>query len=257
MIKKGKYTKDEELFLINNYNKMTYGEIANTLNRSENSIKAKAERTNLSKRKKINKRYFKEIDTPSKAYWLGFIFADGSICKNEFTVELKYDDKYILEILKKDLDYDDGIIKERHRNINFNGYKYTSHTARIRIYSMQVCEDLINNNIAYRKTYKNLYPKCDNYFWHFFRGFFDGDGCVYSQRNSLNVISLTNSNIEFLQYLNNKIEDLLSIKGHIYKEKEYKYRLVYCKKSDVNLIKNNMYKNKGEHYLLRKYVKFN
>lgn len=91
----------------------------------------------------------------------------------------------------------------------------------------------------------------------FFRGFFDGDGCVYSQRNSLNVISLTNSNIEFLQYLNNKIEDLLSIKGHIYKEKEYKYRLVYCKKSDVNLIKNNMYKNKGEHYLLRKYVKFN
>ena len=90
MIKKGKYTKDEELFLINNYNKMTYGEIANTLNRSENSIKAKAERMNLSKRKKINKRYFKEIDTPSKAYWLGFIFADEIIKTGRKQFDINY-----------------------------------------------------------------------------------------------------------------------------------------------------------------------
>lgn len=33
--------------------------------------------------KKFNDKFFEVIDTEEKAYWLGFLLADGSICKNQ------------------------------------------------------------------------------------------------------------------------------------------------------------------------------
>jgi hypothetical protein len=38
-------------------------------------------RNNQSIKYSINENYFSVIDTPSKAYWLGFLFADGSVYK--------------------------------------------------------------------------------------------------------------------------------------------------------------------------------
>ena len=35
-----------------------------------------------------NYDYFKEIDTEDKSYWLGFLYADGSIHKTKHTMDL-------------------------------------------------------------------------------------------------------------------------------------------------------------------------
>ena len=42
----------------------------------------------MGRRYNCNYDYFKEIDTEDKSYWLGFLYADGSVRKNTNTVEL-------------------------------------------------------------------------------------------------------------------------------------------------------------------------
>ena len=60
----------------------------------------------------FNKDYFEEIDTEEKAYWLGFIYADGSInpSKNGLEISLKYSDKTHLQKFKKSIKYSRDIV---------------------------------------------------------------------------------------------------------------------------------------------------
>ena len=55
---------------------------------------------------KYNKKYFEVIDTEEKAYWLGFIAADGNVRKDflKMRIELNIKDKNHLEKFKKSLD---------------------------------------------------------------------------------------------------------------------------------------------------------
>ena len=48
---------------------------------------------------KINKNFFNKIDTEEKAYFLGFLYADGynNTDRNSVALSLKEDDKEILE----------------------------------------------------------------------------------------------------------------------------------------------------------------
>ena len=52
-------------------------------------------------------QYFKQINTPSKAYFLGLLYADGGIIfsnnKKTLSLELKQEDRYILEEFKKNV----------------------------------------------------------------------------------------------------------------------------------------------------------
>ena len=87
----------------------------------------------------INYNYFDEIDTENKAYWLGFLFADGSITtpfrvnkdgsiKNgiyRIEISLKEDDKDHLDKFRKELNI------EKPLNISKTNYKRSS---RCRLY---------------------------------------------------------------------------------------------------------------------------
>ena len=60
------------------------------------------------KKSSCNENYFEEINTPNKAYFLGLLFADGGYIKRKGTpstlsLELKKEDRYILEEFKKQL----------------------------------------------------------------------------------------------------------------------------------------------------------
>lgn len=76
---------------------------------------------NKQNRVKFNEHIFDVIDTEEKAYWLGFIFADGSISSNPikgekkaryvFEISLKGDDSYHLEKFNKFMEYDGNNVK--------------------------------------------------------------------------------------------------------------------------------------------------
>ena len=124
----------------------------------------------------VNESTFESCDTPEKAYWLGFIMADGCV-RNKgkeyaLVIELKLGDKNHLEKFNKFLN-SDVPIREYSRIKNLRKHK----TATIQISRKKIVEDLGKYGIIPRKTgreqIKNIPPK---YYPDFIRGYFDGDG---------------------------------------------------------------------------------
>mgnify|MGYP004581692311 CR=1 FL=1 len=71
------FSKDDILFMKTYYKDMPYKEIAKTLGFTERQIRGKINNMKLSKTRKFQSTYFDVIDTDLKAYYLGFIYADG------------------------------------------------------------------------------------------------------------------------------------------------------------------------------------
>lgn len=131
-----------------------------------------------------NKNYFKIINTEEKAYWLGFLYADGCITRfyrNEnlksmsLEITLKSDD---VEHLKKFLIALESNVPIQDKTIN-NKYK----ACRIVINCTSMCRDLINLGCTPQKSLilefpnEKILPK--SYYNSFIRGYFDGDGGVF------------------------------------------------------------------------------
>lgn len=66
----------------------------------------------------FNENYFEKIDTEDKAYFLGFIMADGCILKNRNTLKIiiHKKDKHILEDFSKCIDFKGSIYTPLTRN---------------------------------------------------------------------------------------------------------------------------------------------
>ena len=135
----------------------------------------------------INKNYFEKIDSSEKAYWLGFLMADGCIVeyKNKksgnlkamgLQVSLKSDDISQLQMLKNDLESEAPISIN---NVKLNGKIFKS--CRIVFCCTKMCKDLIQLNCTPRKSLSAKYPANkipEQYEIDFVKGYFDGDGAV-------------------------------------------------------------------------------
>lgn len=133
----------------------------------------------------LKKDYFKIIDSEEKAYWLGFLMADGAITKtsktdknyNRLYIGLKESDKEHLEKLKKALGSNKDV-----KTKNSMCYGHESKIATLRINSVDICSDLKLHGVTENKTGKEKIPNINKkYIKDFIRGFFDGDGCIYTQ----------------------------------------------------------------------------
>ncbi|HHP5737048.1 hypothetical protein [Bacillus cereus group sp. MYBK74-2] len=190
------WTKNELEFLRDNFKNMTIKDIANSLGRTENAVQLKANRIGLKQPTKYeyDKDYFKIIDCEEKAYWLGFIYADGyvSIYNNgrnhEFGIELKASDDEHLKKFNRSIN---GNIELSYRTREHKFSKYTSvvDICSIRIYSQRFVSHLIENGVVLNKTYvldfPNFIPK--ELMRHFIRGYIDGDGYIrFGKRTSGN-----------------------------------------------------------------------
>ena len=122
--------------------------------------------------KEVKEDYFTNIDTERKAYFLGFIFADGCIYKNQLSLEIHVRDKDLLETFKKELSLNSKISIRKREN---------SETCCIRVSSPQIANDLEKYGIIRNKTYQTTHlPKIkESVLPHFIRGLIDGDGNFY------------------------------------------------------------------------------
>jgi len=135
---------------------------------------------------KVNDNYFKKIDNEEKAYWLGFIYADGYITKpSNIGIALKdVDDLHLKKFLKCiNSDYP----------INYyvsSGYGECNY-ARIIINSVEMFNDLLSKGVKLKKSLviefpdEQIVPK--ELQLAFIRGYFDGDGSLILSKNSINI----------------------------------------------------------------------
>lgn len=141
--------------------------------------------------------YFKTIDAPEKAYWVGFICADGHIhwCdkppnqKYELIITLQQKDEAHLRDFSKAINMADDAVRIR-----------TTHDIPPRIRAVvtvgkkQFVNHLINVGVPYNRNQEN-HHLCKSYtlsgipigvpsqyYSDFWRGLFDGDGCSGTYR---------------------------------------------------------------------------
>lgn len=258
------FSKDNIDYIKNNYLSMSYKEIANNIGFTEKQVKGWINHNCDRKIRTFNDKYFDEIKTPNQAYWLGFIYADGWIIMDtdkrsyELGIELCDIDKQQLIDFNNELG---GVheIKHFHNEKYICDYKNISITNSvcIRVYSRQIVEDLIKHNVLENKTLKSEYPIVDDrLFFDFLRGYIDGDGCIYVNKNKMSAsnVSITSSHCEILNYIKNKLF-LYGIQSSIYKEKERKYRININYKNSIKLL-DLIYYDHNVQKLNRKYEKY-
>jgi hypothetical protein len=195
-------------------------------------------------RKKFNEDYFEVIDTPEKAYFLGFIFSDGCLIDNpkeyryKLNIKIHNKDEDILKKFISLLDSEVEIWRSSHRDICEIGFS-----------SKKMINDLKNLGLHQNKTYTIEYPKIDeNIERHFLRGYFDGDGCIrinedkrdHSKRGDLRIVG---GSVNFVRTLNERMGKLFGVNvNKLYGPKDKKYKFVgWAGMSDIENIYNGFY----------------
>lgn len=130
---------------------------------------------------------FDVIDSEEKAYWLGFIHADGHIRNRSLEVELQVKD--IDHLNKLNMFMTNGICEIK--------YRPNKNTYRILINSKYLCDKLRSIKIKDSSIFE-IIP--DKFKISFIRGVFDGDGSIGKDR--IDIIGYTELIEKFKKYLN-------------------------------------------------------
>ena len=227
-----------------------------------------------------DKDYFKTIDTEEKAYWLGFIYADGTITrfyKNNDTekkeirsmtleIALQEGDKSHLEKFRDCLHSDVPIHEKTIRK------KYKA--SRIRINCTSFCKDLIGLGCVPNKSLILEFPTDEivpeHLLRHFIRGYFDGDGCIHYSENECyhkereksylqySFVASFTGNEQFLKELKKVLEQQNIKVSDLKFDKRSNAVNIYIHNGNDSLVKlyNYFYKDSNI-FLDRKFEKYN
>jgi hypothetical protein len=154
--------------------------IANQLNVSESFINKKLKELNITKRsnsiyrkRSWDENFFNKITTEEKAYWLGFLYADG--CVHD-----KPNGQKLITLVVKDKEVIEKFIKALNGNFEVKQYK---DTYGIYLTSKIMFNDLFKLGCVPRKSLILTFPKINKKLvHHFIRGYFDGDGTVFTYK---------------------------------------------------------------------------
>ena len=201
---------------------------------------------------KVDHFYFDKIDSEEKAYWLGFLYADGYNNTDFYQVEfsLKEEDKYMVKLFKKSLLSTYKIDK---RKIVLNDKEFYSY--RHTVYSKRISKKLEelgcpkNKSLVLKFPSYKIVPK--ELIHHFMRGYFDGDGCISGTKFMLNGTK------EFLDIYIDILRENTKISNAGYWQMDGKsFRWTHASKKDLILIKEFLYKD-STICLKRKFDRFN
>ena len=242
-----KYEKGKELYLQGKtLNQIKYelqldpGKLSKYL--KSNGVKIER----LPHKKKINKNIFEVINTEEKAYWLGFLYADGyvGLTDNRVELTLQLSDVNHIEKFKTFLNSD--------CKISTNSYR-----SRLSIKDEKIKKDLINLGCTPQKSLILKFPTDDKVpkelIRHFIRGYFDGDGslCVTEKTKSIDILGT----YDFLYQLCLE-SNIATSKIYVSKSKSNKvFRIALGSRLDLYNFSKYIYDDCNI-YLDRKYEKF-
>lgn len=232
---------------------ISIGEISKRLKISRSRFSTYLKENNVEVCRRMNKNnvdsdIFENIDTSEKAYWLGFMYADGYIISNSNTIGLGLSEKDLhhLEKFKIFLNYKGKI---RYRD------KYKSVSIEFR--DSKMWNDLYKNGCIPKKSLILEFPNEDileeKFYKDFIRGYFDGDGSICNTEKT-KMVSLIGT-FNFLE----KICEISNIsKDRIYKldKNSKQFRIVLSSNNDIFNFVKFLYKD-AKIFMDRKYKKYN
>ena len=148
----------------------------------------------------FDRQYFSKIDSEEKAYWLGFVTADGNVIvknkKGNFELGLCSKDIGHLEKFKQALKYEGNI---KHKIVTLGTKKHNAY--RITLHDYNFCLDLISLGCVPKKSLILEFPE-DGFmprelYRHYIRGFFDGNGSISTHKSKLHLNCLSTYNFLF------------------------------------------------------------
>lgn len=202
----------------------------------------------------LDEHYFDKIDSEEKAYFLGYLFADGhnSITKGTIRLRLAEKDESILvkfkSIINCGVPLKRKIVKIKTHTVNEVG---------LYLYSIHMCRILESYGMTQQKSFTLEFPKKVKKKWlgHFIRGYFDGDGSVHiDPRGNLNI-SICSSK-RFLDGLNEILQPVIGWQVNLSKHRKSDvYYLEYSGNLCCINFYNYVYKN-ATIFLDRKRIRF-
>lgn len=177
---------------------MTIKEISIHLDISESAVNRRLRKLGLNvpnyhNALKFDNTVFDVIDTEEKAYWLGFLYADGCVNsdKNIVSVSLKESDTEHLVKLKNFFKATSNKIV--HRTVTLKGKIY--YTCSFSVCDKHLKERLIELGCVPKKSLILKFPdisifKYNSLVYPFIRGYIDGDGCLTFSKNGRLELSL-------------------------------------------------------------------
>ena len=230
--------------------------IKNKYNCSSSTILRLLEKNNITRPSRtynVNEKYFDNIDTEDKAYFLGFLYADGNVSKvkNAISLEIQERDKPILELFAKFSENTKPFYFRKRNNENWSAL-YTFH-----ISSKYMKNTLFNYGLTPNKSLVLKFPKYinDDLIQHFIRGYFDGDGCIsYGNSNKSLRFSVTGT-LNFISTIQKILMEKCNLNENKIHTQGTIFTLEYSGNIQVIRIKDYLYKG-ATIFLERKFNKF-
>lgn len=181
-----KQLREHTDYICSQYGKRTKNQIAKELGCSASFVKKIWVENNLSGTLKTtyyyNENYFEKIDTDVKAYWLGFIAADGNLYRRDghqglISITVHKQDIKLLENFKTELDTVKPI------SLNKDKRRENTVMATLQISSDKIFNQLLEKGLGLRKTFdlnlSYIFQQIPIKFYpSFILGYFDGDGSI-------------------------------------------------------------------------------
>lgn len=194
--KQNKLEFDLDIDIIPEYNKgISLKELAKKFNTSIPTISKKLknkgiEVVNRQNIAKFNEHIFDSIDTEEKAYWLGFIFADGYISKSSYTFELSLASKDVSHLQKFNTFMQHNKNNVKVGKVNLKNKEFER--CRWSVCNKHLWNVLNNYGCVPKKSNILIFPKLEIFKYpelilSFIRGYFDGDGTISIYNNKVSA----------------------------------------------------------------------
>lgn len=213
-----------------------------------------------SRKYSVNHSFFDNIDTEEKAYWLGFLYADGYITRHQNTkrigLSLKDTEILHLEKYKKAIEATYNIKHYINKSWGFD-VPYV----RLIITSDHMFDILQSKGVLERKSLILTFPNNDivskELVHHFIRGYFDGDGSFAKTNVQRSPFSVKICGTK--EFLNSLCEHIGHPNPTLYRRHKEKtnnnYSIYVGGRKQVVAIGNYLYDN-ATVFLERKYKRY-
>lgn len=130
----------------------------------------------------VNTTFFEEINSEEKAYWFGFLMADGYVSDEVITIGLSRKDEQHIQSFLNTIESNTPIVRYN-SDAGIKGSKHEM--SKVTVCSVRLARSLNKLGLKSPKSLQEFLPSLpDELYSPFIRGYYDGDGGYHYHQNA-------------------------------------------------------------------------